>query len=35
METFYPADGWGWCFVDEVMMDLGENVTPHPKGWKY
>jgi hypothetical protein len=35
METFYPPDGWGWCFVDEVMIDLGKNVTPHPRGWKY
>jgi hypothetical protein len=35
METFYPPDGWGWCYIDEVMIDLGENVTPHPTGWKY
>jgi len=35
METFDPPDGWGWCFVDEVMIDLGDNVTKHPEGWRY
>jgi hypothetical protein len=35
MEAYDPPDGWGWCFVDEVMIDLAENVTAHPKGWRY
>jgi hypothetical protein len=32
MEDYYPGEGWGWCYVDEVMIDLGDNVTPHPPG---
>lgn len=35
METYDPQDGWGWCYVDRVMIDLEGNVTPHPDGWKY
>jgi len=35
METYVPEDGWGWCYVDEVMLDLSEIATPHPKGWRY
>ena len=23
-----PPEGWGWCYVDEVFIDLGKNVTP-------
>jgi hypothetical protein len=30
MEDYYPGDGWGWCYVDEVMFELGDNVTEHP-----
>jgi hypothetical protein len=32
MEDYYPGDGWGWCYVDEVMFELGDNVTEHPPG---
>ena len=28
IEGYDPPDGWGWCFVDEVTIDLGDNVTP-------
>jgi hypothetical protein len=23
-----PPEGWGWCYVDEVMIDVGDNTTP-------
>ena len=29
IEGYDPPEGWGWCYVDEVMLDLGDNVTPH------
>lgn len=35
MESYDPPDPWGWCYVDEAMIDLGENVTAHPPGWRY
>ncbi len=35
METYDPPDGWGWCYVDEVMLDLEGMTTPHPEGWRY
>jgi hypothetical protein len=35
MESYDPPEGWGWCYVDEVMIDLGDDVTPHPPGWRY
>ena len=35
MEAYYEPDGWGWCYVDEVMIDLGGDVTPHPPGWTW
>lgn len=35
METYDPPEGWGWCYVDEVMIDLEGDVTKHPKGWRY
>lgn len=28
MEGYDPPEGWGWCYVDEVFIDLGNNVTP-------
>jgi hypothetical protein len=31
METYDPPDGWGWCYVDEVMLDLKSQRTPHPR----
>jgi hypothetical protein len=24
-----PQGGWAWCYVDEAMIDLGEDTTPH------
>ena len=32
MEAYYEPEGWGWCYVDEVMIDLDGDVTPHPPG---
>ena len=23
-----PPEGWGWCYVDEVFVDLGDDTTP-------
>jgi len=31
METYDPPDGWGWCYIDEVMLDLKSQRTPHPR----
>jgi hypothetical protein len=28
IEGYDPPEGWGWCFLDEVFIDLGRNVTP-------
>ena len=28
IEGYDPPEGWGWCYVDEVMFDLGDNITP-------
>jgi hypothetical protein len=27
IEGYDPPEGWGWCYVEEVMFDLGDNVT--------
>jgi len=35
IETYDPPDGWGWCYVDEVMLDLSEDQTPHLPGGRY
>lgn len=35
METYDPPDGWGWCYVDEVMLDLSDDQTPHLPGGRY
>ena len=35
IEGYDPPEGWGWCYIDEVMIDLGGDVTPHPPGWKW
>jgi uncharacterized UBP type Zn finger protein len=36
MESYFPHDPWGWCFVDEEMLDFRGNQTPPPprKGWR-
>jgi Zn-finger in ubiquitin-hydrolases and other protein len=28
IEGYDPPEGWGWCYVDEVFLDLGNDVTP-------
>ena len=28
IEGYDPPEGWGWCFVDQTMLDLGGNTTP-------
>jgi hypothetical protein len=28
-ETGHPIiEGWGWCYVDEIMLDLDDDTTP-------
>ena len=29
IEGYDPSEGWGWCFVDRVMIDLRDDMTPH------
>ena len=24
IRSFEPGEDWGWCYVDEVMLELGE-----------
>ncbi len=28
IEGYDPPEGWGWCYVDEIMIDLGDDTTP-------
>jgi hypothetical protein len=28
MECYDPPEGWGWCFVDKLLLDLGKDTTP-------
>jgi hypothetical protein len=28
IEGYDPPEGWGWCYVDEVMLDLSDQATP-------
>jgi hypothetical protein len=28
IEGYDPPEGWGWCFVDKVVVDLGADTTP-------
>jgi hypothetical protein len=28
MEGYDPPEGWAWCYVDEIMFELGHNTTP-------
>jgi hypothetical protein len=28
IEGYDPPEGWGWCYVDELALDLGEDTTP-------
>jgi uncharacterized UBP type Zn finger protein len=35
MESYDPHDPWGWCYVDEVMLDFtGSQTAQLPKGRK-
>jgi hypothetical protein len=27
IEGYDPPEGWGWCYVDEVFLDLGDDTT--------
>ncbi len=29
IEGYDPPEGWGWCFVDEALLDLSDRKTPH------
>jgi hypothetical protein len=29
IEGYDPPEGWGWCYVDEVLFDLSNRKTPH------
>jgi hypothetical protein len=29
IEGYDPPEGWGWCYIDEVMFDLSDRATPH------
>ena len=29
IECYDPPEGWGWCYVDEVILDLSDRKTPH------
>jgi Zn-finger in ubiquitin-hydrolases and other protein len=28
IEGYDPPEGWGWCYVDEVFLDLSDRITP-------
>ena len=28
IEGYDPPEGWGWCFIDKVMIDLDGDTTP-------
>jgi len=28
IEGYDPPEGWGWCYLDEVMFDLSDRATP-------
>lgn len=28
IEGYDPPEGWGWCFIDEVFLDLSADPTP-------
>jgi hypothetical protein len=28
IEGYDPPEGWGWCYVDEVMFELSDRATP-------
>ncbi|NEW96675.1 UBP-type zinc finger domain-containing protein [Rhodopseudomonas sp. BR0G17] len=28
IEAYDPPEGWGWCYVDELIFDLSDRPTP-------
>jgi hypothetical protein len=28
IEGYDPPEGWGYCYVDDVFLELGEDTTP-------
>ena len=30
MESYDPPEPWGWCYIDQEMLDFGGNQTVHP-----
>ncbi|TPL48612.1 UBP-type zinc finger domain-containing protein [Mesorhizobium sp. B2-4-2] len=28
IEAYDPPETWGWCYVDEVMLDFSQDKTP-------
>ena len=29
IEGYDPPEGWGYCFIDDVYLDLADRMTPH------
>ena len=29
IEGYDPPEGWGWCYIDEIFLDLSDRATPH------
>jgi len=32
IEGYDPPEGWGWCYIDEIMLDLSDRATPQNGG---
>jgi hypothetical protein len=30
IESYSPPESWGWCYIDEEMLDFSGRQTPHP-----
>ena len=28
IEGYDPPEGWGWCYIDETLLDLSDRATP-------
>ena len=28
IEGYDPPEGWGWCYIDNAVLDLGDDTTP-------
>jgi len=31
IEGYDPPEGWGWCYIDKVTLDLSDRMTPHSR----